>query len=224
MTKLFRLAPWTISLAAVALVANAAFVVSGGSESGFGAQLLEVLQFDRSAIAGGELWRLLTGNLVHWSAAHFWLDAGMFLIVGLVYERSVGKRYPWILLGAAGAVGLSISTFLPDLEWYRGLSGVCSGQFAVAILTELRHARNATGRVLAGLAATVFSTKIAYECLTGQMFFGTEGLGDLGVPIPLAHLAGTLGALLAIGAYAAANAPRSTRVTASAATSARGTD
>ena len=59
----------------------------------------------------------------------------------------------------------------------------------------LRRTRGWRQIALTGAATLIFVLKIAYECLTGQMLFGTESLGDLGTPIPLAHLAGTLGAL-----------------------------
>ena len=52
--------------------------------------------------------------------------------------------------------------------------------------------------------------KIIYECGTGQMFFGTESLGDIGQPVPLAHGIGVLatGAYLALAGCAKLAAPR----------------
>ena len=44
-------------------------------------------------------------------------------------------------------------------------------------------------------AAAVFLLKIVSECATGQMFFGTESLGNIGDPVPLAHAAGTAAAV-----------------------------
>jgi hypothetical protein len=47
-----------------------------------------------------------------------------------------------------------------------------------------------------GLCAAIFVAKIFWESTTGRMFFGTESLGDIGVPIALAHVAGTAAAIL----------------------------
>ncbi len=187
-------APWTLAVGALTLILNVGFAVPS---FGPGTRLIEVMQFDREAIAAGEVWRVLTGNLVHWSAEHLWLDVGAFLVVGLLFERSVGRNYPWLLLASASAVGIAILLLRHDLSWYRGLSGVCSGQFAVALVAELRRTRDWRQIALTGAAALVLVLKIGYECITGQMFFGTESLGELGTPVPLAHLAGTLGAIAA---------------------------
>jgi len=153
------------------------------------------LQFDREGITNGQLWRLLTGNLVHWSPEHFLLDVGAFLVIGLIYERFLGRSYPWLLLAAATTVGLSVWLLQPDVKLYRGLSGVDSGQFAAALCLEVALARRHPRRwVWVGPAAAVFLVKVAYECATGQMFFATDSLGNIGQPMPLAHAAGVAAA------------------------------
>jgi rhomboid family GlyGly-CTERM serine protease len=157
---------------------------------------LESLQFDRDAILTGQVWRLITGNMVHWSAEHFLLDVGAFLIVGVLYERHLNRRYPWILLTAALAVGCGVLLLRPDMQTYRGLSGVDSGQFSAALGVEaLLAARDPRRWIWVAPAAAVFLVKTVYESATGMLFFGTESLGDLGQPIPLAHTAGTAAAL-----------------------------
>lgn len=164
--------------------------------------LVEGLQFDRRAILHGQLWRLLTGNLVHWSVEHFFLDVGAFAVVGLLYERHLARHYPWILLAAGLAVGCGMLVLLPELATYRGLSGVDSGQFAAALCVECLLAKRQSRRWLwVAPAAVIFAVKIPYESLSGQMFFGTESLGNIGLPIPLAHAAGAVVAVicLAIG-------------------------
>ena len=126
--------PWTLGLCAAMLLANVGLLPHAAEA---GRSLLEWLEFDRQAILQGQLWRLITGNLVHWSVEHFLLDVGPFLIVGLLYERPVRRQYPWFLLGSALAIGASVLVFLPAVETYRGLSGVDSGQFALAVCVEL---------------------------------------------------------------------------------------
>ncbi len=164
-------------------------------------QLPSALQLDRQAILQGQLWRLATGNLVHWSAEHFLLDVGAFLVVGLMYERYLKRQYPWILLASALAVGCGVLLFLPEMGVYRGLSGVDSGQFAAALCAEIFLAARRPRRWIWALpAATIFVIKIAYECCSGQMFFGTESLGNIGLPTPLAHAAGTVAALASLAA------------------------
>jgi rhomboid family GlyGly-CTERM serine protease len=159
--------------------------------------LLDWLQFDRAAILQGQIWRLLTGNLVHWSPEHFLLDVGAFLAVGLMYEPARQRQYPWILLVAALSVGLSVLIFLPDMSIYRGLSGVDSGQFVFALAVECRLAwRDRQCWLWLAPVVGIFVWKILSETMTGQMFFGTELLGNIGLPTPLAHAAGAVSVLV----------------------------
>ena len=101
------------------------------------------------------------------------------------------------MLLAGLAVGGGMLLFLPQMSLYRGLSGVDSGQFAAAVCAEVCLARRDVRRWLwIAPAAALFLLKIVSECATGQMFFGTESLGDIGDPVPLAHAAGTVAAVV----------------------------
>jgi rhomboid family GlyGly-CTERM serine protease len=184
---------WTLGLCAAMTVANLGLFCQAPDAF---AQLIDGLQFDRQAIFEGQVWRLVTGNLVHWSSEHFFLDVVPFLIVGLLYERCFQRHYPWILLTSALAVGGGVLLFAPEMGTYRGLSGVDSGQFAAVLGLEFWLAVRQPRRwAWVAPAAAIFILKILYECGSGEMFFGTESLGDIGVPLPVAHAAGTLGAV-----------------------------
>lgn len=172
---------------------NLSLLQPGSEPSGL---WIGALEFNRQAVLHGQLWRLVTGSLVHWSREHFFLDAGAFLIVGVLYERHLRRSYPWILLASGVAVGCGVLWFRPDMAVYRGLSGVDSGQFAAAILVECGLAAREPRRWIWVLpVAGVFAFKIFYECLSGQLLFGTESLGAIGVPTPVAHAAGAATAL-----------------------------
>ena len=210
----WRSCRWTIGLTCLMLVLNWGHLAESPAAAG---RLLNWLQFDRDAIMAGEFWRVVTGNLVHWSREHFWLDVGAFLIIGLLYEPKFGRRYPWLLLSSAAAVGISLFVFQPDLHTYRGLSGVDSGQFAGAVAIECLAAMKERRRwIWVAPAATIFCGKIGYEALSGRLFFGTESLGNIGQPVPLAHVAGVLatGAYLAV--LTARNSPSRTIVSGTA--------
>ena len=184
---------WTLGLCAAMAVMNLGLLPHAPIAA---RSLLDCLQFDRAAILHGQIWRLLTGNLVHWSPEHFLLDVSVFLAVGLMYEPARRRQYPWLLFAAALGVGLGVLIFLPETPTYRGLSGVDSGQFVLALIAEFQLARKARHRWL-WLAPTlgIFMLKILSETVTGQMFFGTESLGNIGLPTPLAHAAGAIAVL-----------------------------
>jgi rhomboid family GlyGly-CTERM serine protease len=167
----WRGCPWTLALIAVMGVANAGLLANQWAPA---RAVIDCLQFDRHAILHGELWRLVTANLVHWSIEHFLLDAGAFLVVGCLYERYFGRGYPWMLLACGLAVGCGVFAMAPELATYRGLSGVDSGQFAAALCVEAGLARRERIRWLwLAPVAALFGAKILWEIGTGRMFFGT---------------------------------------------------
>lgn len=184
---------WTLGLAALLLVVNVGLFPGMPAACDRWTTLLE---YDRQAVLGGQVWRLLTGNLVHWSAEHFLLDAAALVIIGILYERSLGRRYPWLLLGTGLSVGIALLVLRPETAIYRGLSGLDSGLFAAAMAVELKDLRRQPERwVWVVPAVTIFAIKIVYESATGTLFFGTESLGNLGLPTPLSHAAGSLAGL-----------------------------
>lgn len=194
--------PWTIGLVAAMSLANLGLWIA----EPLCQQVLECLQFDRAAILTGELWRLVTGNLVHWSAEHCLLDVAAFAILGWIYEPPIRRQFqqsnnplrilcslPAVLLATSCGVGLTVFFLQPAMLTYRGLSGVDSGLFALALILECTEAKNDSTRWWYVIPAVlVFIVKLVFEVTTGSLFFGTESLGDLGQPVPLAHLAGAV--------------------------------
>lgn len=193
--------PWTIAVTLCLLVANLGLV--DGVPTAL-TSLPDSLEYDRQAIVAGQLWRLVTGHLVHWSVPHAALDLAAFFVVGVLYEKRLRTNlsrhalvaklaYPSLLATSAVVVGAAIFMLRDDLATYRGFSGLNSAQFAAVLVGEWRSWRSKSLRlVTVGMATAVFVTKIVTECVTGAMFFGTEALGDLGQPVPLAHATGAL--------------------------------
>ena len=83
------------------------------------------LAFDRQAIGSGQLWRLWTAHVVHFSGQHALADAAVLLLAGALAEREIGARRLGMGL-ALGAPFISLGLFLgtPDLLHYRGASGI----------------------------------------------------------------------------------------------------
>ena len=81
--------------------------------------------YDRQAILRGELWRLWTGHMVHFSQPQLLLDGGVLLLAGTLAERELGARFvaKAMLLGIpALSTGLLLLT--PNLSEYRGISAL----------------------------------------------------------------------------------------------------
>jgi rhomboid family GlyGly-CTERM serine protease len=182
-------APWTLALAAVVVVLNLGlfprFEVEGRS-------LLTALQFDGLAIRDGQLWRLLTGNLVHWDRQHLLLDGVAFLVLGMMYERHFPRSYPLLLLAAALAVGIVGIVYWPPQTLCRGLSGITAAQFAAALGTEVLGTRRNPSRWLwLGPAIALFLAWLVYGSVTGKSLLPVGLNRSENQPVAvLAHFAG----------------------------------
>ncbi len=117
----------------------------------------KLMEFDRSAILGGQLWRLWTGQLCHWSMLHLAGNlaavAGLALVAGKPLSR-------WLILLpiAAPLLSLFLLASTPDLEHYRGLSGL------VAMLVVGAAVEGGTvGRIL----ALAWIGKLAFDIFSG---------------------------------------------------------
>lgn len=89
----------------------------------------EALEY-RRALAAREPWRLLTGHFVHLGLLHAALNCVALLLLGRLFA---GRLAYGAFLGLLGLAPLAISAgfllALPQLEWYRGLSGTLHALF-----------------------------------------------------------------------------------------------
>ncbi len=172
---------WTLAICAAALLVYAL------------PDLSTLLIYDRVAIARGELWRLLTGNLVHLSVAHLAYDLAAFLIAGTIIEQRGDRHFPLLCLFSAALIGVAVYLFKPALRFYGGLSGVVSaavGYLCLQGMTEKGPWRWLCAAMLTGLA-----TKLWFELMLGKSLLLAVS-NEAFVPVPLSHLAGAVAAVI----------------------------
>ena len=156
------------------------------------AALIDALAYDRHAIFAGEIWRLWSAHLVHFSAQQALLDAAVFFIAGSVAEREIGARRMAIVL-ALGAPSISLGLLLavPGLSHYRGASGAA---MMVALLAGATlWSGGALNRVLLALLAFGVVIKTA-----GEAFGISAHLAGLPQDVVVAWQAHVLGAGFAL--------------------------
>jgi rhomboid family GlyGly-CTERM serine protease len=156
------------------------------------------LQFDRLAIANGELWRLVSAHFVHWSGEHLFWDVLALGMLGWLCEREGPMRFLACLAVSAVAIPAILWFAEPGMATYRGLSGLDSALFAMLagrIITEASVERDWTRLSLAGLVTFGFAAKVGFELVTGATLFVDSAAAGM-TPIPLAHVAGGLVGLL----------------------------
>ena len=153
----------------------------------------EALIYDRQAIAHSEIWRLLTGHLVHLSPSHLVSDLIGFGITSMLIERSWGRRIA--VLHAAMGLGIGLALWLcdPALERFGGLSGLAYGNAVVVALMLLE--RRGIGHHVAVLLVSALLLKAFMD-----FAYGTAGLlgsaSSAFVTVPLSHLVGMVIACL----------------------------
>lgn len=152
--------------------------------------LQDALAFDRSAVAAGEFWRLLTCHLTHWSWPH--LAGDLSGLLGLLWLLHRHEGTAWVTCAATAVLaGLAVWLFCP-IDSYRGLSAIDHALLLLAIL----RADLARAFRLPLLLLTL--AKVALEYLAPALQPGT-GLPPGIATVPLAHAVGlAVGGILAI--------------------------
>lgn len=145
------------------------------------------LELDRSH--PWELWRWLTCHFAHFDGTHLLWSGGVF--VALLHWLGPTRRVLVTVAAAAIAIPAAVLMLQPEIETYRGLSGLDSALFVLVIADALRHSsRHDHGRLTTALAlaaGVAFLLKLGYEVIAAEAVFVT---GDTFVPVPLAHLVG----------------------------------
>lgn len=150
------------------------------------AGLRGALEYRRAAVLDGQMWRLLTGSLVHLGWLHLGRDAaGLFLVWALFAGHLSESEWLWIVLCSAAAVGVGLLAFNPRILWYVGISGVLFGMFCAGALVEARTRPAFAGALLLGMVGL-----IAWTLYAGPLPGETVGLG--GQVVPQSHLYGAL--------------------------------
>ena len=152
-----------------------------------------LIVYDRAAILSGEVWRLITGNWVHFSVSHLVYDSATLGIVGWMIERRGYPYYKSLYILAPFLIGTGLLAAQHDLHFYGGLSGVACGAVVYLTLHGLREPGPWRWICLNVLFLT--TGKIILESAINAFAF--VKVDDVPfAPVPLSHVLGALAALL----------------------------
>jgi rhomboid family GlyGly-CTERM serine protease len=131
---------------------------------GLGDSVGALLRYDRSAIAAGGWWRLLTAHIVHLDLHHLILnELGLVLMWALFAEDYDPVEWCVIVLCGALAISCGLWWLSPRVSWYVGASGVLHSIMAAGCAKHLA-ARAWDRWILIGCLCA----KLAYEQLGGH--------------------------------------------------------
>ena len=152
-----------------------------------GEPLRAALSYQRTAIAAGEWWRVVTAHFVHLDANHALLNGLGLVLMWALFARDYSPlRWLAIYLVSSLAISLGLYVFDPQIEWYVGASGALHGVMTAGTLAHLRR-RDLDGWIL----AVFIVAKLSYEQIAGSMPFA----GALNTVVD-AHLYGAIGGLV----------------------------
>lgn len=151
------------------------------------------LTYDRILISALELWRLITGNLLHTNLNHLLLNAaGILLLWALHGEHYDTVHYLKVLVVCCVGCTTGLYFFSPDLAWYVGLSGPLHGMFVYGAVLDIKK------KIMSGWLLLVGVTVKLYLEQTGGASEQIESLIDATVATD-AHLYGAItGGLVAM--------------------------
>ena len=164
--------------------------------------LLPLLRYDRSQLAAGEWWRLLSAHFVHIDLRHGALNAAaLILTASIVAGRIRRSEWLWLALGSVAAVDGGLYWLSPEISWYAGASGVLHGLLAGGGLMLVARSHDLIGAVILILV----SGKLAFEHLSGgiSIFMGDAGFMVVSESHLLGAIGGVAGALAVLSGAAA---------------------
>lgn len=170
----------------IALLAVIAFI----SEYFLGELFTQALVYQRQLITEGEIWRLITGHILHTNGYHLLLNLAALLMLWALHGRFYRiKSYTALFLFCSIFTSIGIYYFDPTLLQYVGLSGVLHGVFVYGAIMDI-NAKDKTGYLLF-LGVWL---KVAHEQFYGAST-DVSNLIEANVAVN-AHLWGALGGLL----------------------------
>jgi rhomboid family GlyGly-CTERM serine protease len=126
---------------------------------GLGDSVGQLLRYDRSAIAAGGWWRLLTAHIVHLDAHHLILnELGLVLVWSLFAQDYDPVEWCAIVLTGALAISSGLWWLSPRVSWYVGASGVLHSVMAAGAAKHLATRAWDRWILIGGLSA-----KLAWE-------------------------------------------------------------
>ena len=148
------------------------------------------LRYQRDVLADGEVWRLMTGHLVHLGPSHMAMNVTALGVLAVIFSRFLSSR-DWLGIFVFSALAIDAGLFWisTSVAWYVGLSGVLHGCWAAACIFAWQQKSHQA----AALSALIV-IKLAYEAWLGPVpFTGEVAAGPV---VAVAHAYGAAGGAL----------------------------
>jgi membrane associated rhomboid family serine protease len=159
------------------------------------------LALEPSAVASGQVWRLVTCHLAHYDHWHVVRDVSLLAIVALVAGRRRAPALGISILAGLFLVPAAVLLLEPVLTPYRGASGLGAAALAgVGLSLAADRLLDTSGRALGALAVGVLMVLILYEAWVGRTV-SVAGPSTSAVAVAYSsHLGGVLAGVVGFSA------------------------
>ena len=172
------------------LLAASALILAGGEAARL------ALRYEQNAWGSLEIYRLLSGHLVHLGPGHFALNAAGLVLVAVLVGAGLSAAGWWFVVAmSAVAIDAGFWFLHPMLHWYVGLSGVLHGMLAAGLCATFK-----SRKLESGVIGGALLIKLIYEQTLGPLP-GSEASAGGNVVVD-AHLYGAAGGLIAFAILA----------------------
>jgi rhomboid family GlyGly-CTERM serine protease len=163
--------------------------------------ILRALWYSRAGLLDGELWRLATGHLVHFSSTHLAGNLLTFAALALLIELQQGRKtLGMLLLLLAIPASVVMLLLAPELHYYGGISSINYGLLTWICLT---HAAVNQSVIVAGwrlfpakLVVVGLIAHVGFQYATARSLFSAASADAAIVVAWQTHLACTITALI----------------------------
>jgi len=152
----------------------------------------DLLRFNRSAIAAGEWWRLLSGNFCHLGWAHLGVNVlGLALVSGLFLRSLTPLWWLGLMLPGSILVGGLLYFMTPNVNYYVGLSAILHGVIVAGAVLDFKRDRVANLILLVGVSVKIIWEQSPYYMDDMSEFIGGNVLVE-------SHFLGTVVGLVVV--------------------------
>jgi len=124
-----------------------------------------LLRWDREALAAGEVWRWVSGHLVHLDLYHAALNILAAILLAAVFGKIFRVWQTLLIVSVAVAIIDVGLWWLSDIDWYVGSSGVLHAFAAAAVVRSIVDRQDP----LAWAIAVFGLAKIGWENTVGAL-------------------------------------------------------
>jgi rhomboid family GlyGly-CTERM serine protease len=127
--------------------------------AGKGSSIADSFSYLRLSITQGQVWRLVTGNLLHTNVWHLLMNLAGLWVILFLHEMHY-KKQPVLIYGLFLSLclfeGLGLYFYYPELLSYVGLSGVLHGLFSFGAIMDIKKGYRSGYLLFLGVLAKVY--------------------------------------------------------------------